>query len=737
MVVAPSAIAEDWRDFVESNCLACHDDFSATGDIVFDTENVDLANPAIAELWNRALDQVAFGEMPPRAEPQPASEERHRFIVSLDAALTAAGHPPDLRQKLLAPEYGNYVDHVALFDGSVDEASFTPARLWLRNPAIFDRLIDDGVSVVNPGRYGTRPADFNNIRQPFTLEERAGFNDYAAIAMADSATLDTMLRNADLLVDKMIGVDRPKRVRTPSEFEAILTSEEPASDTQIDAAITRMFELVIERHPAEEDLAKYRQLIRDCIDDAGNAEGLRLGLVAIAVSPAAIYRGELGQGEVDEHGRRMLGPVDLAFAISWALTDRKPDEQLLAAARSGNLQTREDVRREVERIWDDEAVDKPRILRFFHEFFGYHRAPGVFKDQARFGNDYRQVPEMLVKDADVLIMHIVKEDKNVLNELLTTPDYFVAHSGDNDAERVTHDALAAFYEYYRDMDWRNFEYKIAPEHMQVVRSIDRMFTHANGNVTKRWMNYLEHCDEAGISHMPLQHRRYYISLYNLDDKSWSFPVDQPFTLDPENRIGILMHPAWLLAHSLNLDNDPVRRGKWIRERLLAGTVPELPITVDASIPEDPYATLRERFQGIRNDSYCWRCHERMNPLGMPFESFDDFGRHRRGTELLHQRGESRKVDSTGAITGTDQQTLDGEVEDPVEMIRRIAESDRARQSFVRHAFRYWMGRNEYLSDSQTVVAAEQAYVENDGSFRALVVSLLTSDSFLYRKESVE
>ncbi len=52
---------------------------------------------------------------------------------------------------------------------------------------------------------------------------------------------------------------------------------------------------------------------------------------------------------------------------------------------------------------------------------------------------------------------------------------------------------------------------------------------------------------------------------------------------------------------------------------------------------------------------------------------------------------------------------------------------------IRHAFRYFMGRNEQISDSQTLIAADQAYLESGGSFNALLVSLLTSDSFLFRK----
>ena len=45
-----------------------------------------------------------------------------------------------------------------------------------------------------------------------------------------------------------------------------------------------------------------------------------------------------------------------------------------------------------------------------------------------------------------------------------------------------------------------------------------------------------------------------------------------------------------------------------------------------------------------------------------------------------------------------------------------------------------MGRNEMLSDSKTLIDADKAYLENGGSFQAVVVSLLTSDSFIFRKK---
>src|SRR6185503_8126029 len=100
-----------------------------------------------------------------------------------------------------------------------------------------------------------------------------------------------------------------------------------------------------------------------------------------------------------------------------------------------------------------------------------------------------------------------------------------------------------------------------------------------------------------------------------------------------------------------------------------------------------------------------KCHQKMNPLGLPFEGYDYIGRFRT-SEL------GRPAVTTGAIDHSGDGKLDGPVTNPAEMMRKLADSPCVRQVFVRHAFRYWMGRNEELSDSPTLIAADRAYVEN-------------------------
>ena len=101
--------------------------------------------------------------------------------------------------------------------------------------------------------------------------------------------------------------------------------------------------------------------------------------------------------------------------------------------------------------------------------------------------------------------------------------------------------------------------------------------------------------------------------------------------------------------------------------------------------------------------------------------------------LIVNHYKTKPFDPTGFLEGTGDESLDGPVKDAKDMISRIAKSDRARQVFIRNVFRYFMGRNETLDDSQTLIAADKAYLESGGSFKELIVSILTSDSFIYRK----
>lgn len=564
------------------------------------------------------------------------------------------------------------------------------------------------------------------------------------------------------------------------------------------ALVEQLFVKILERPPHQDESDQFVALTQHYVASMGNQKAIEKLMQTLMLRSDFLYRYEFGQGEADEHGRRMLSPRDASYALAYALTDSSPDAELVQAAAEGRLQTRADYQREVERLLKnreqyyviDEAVQRIqhtasitntpiRKLRFFREFFGYPKMLPIFKDNKRFGGNYDNAKGRLVGEADRLVDWILERDQDVIEELLATERFYVFHSGDNQAMQAASDRIRTIYEYFKDLDWENFEQEDLLEHKEFLavvkmRGVDvknlavkgrrnsiREFKTAMTSFTLRFdkgqtaaapfVSFPAHGPYNASTRTGMQLRSPEVAkFFNIQLDDWNYPAVQPAKV--ARRKGLLTHPAWLIAHAQNTATDPVRRGKWVREKLLAGTVPDVPITVDAVIPEDHHKTLRQRLEAKTGQEACWKCHQQMNPLGLAFEIYDDFGRYRTDESLEHpdnllSKGPDKAavhvdlrdtyktlpVDARGQLTGTGDAALDGEFQDALELVQRLAGSARVRQSIIRHAFRYFIGRNEMLSDSKTLIEADRAYLESGGSFDAVIVSLLTSDSFIYRK----
>ena len=564
--------------------------------------------------------------------------------------------------------------------------------------------------------------------------------------------------------------------------------------------ITELFLKLYERDPDEDELQSYLGVSVNYFDTLSNHDAIHKLIETLVLRSEFIYRNEYGVGAADQYGRRRLSPTQASYAISYALTDSSPDEELSNAAKEGRLETRDDYRREVLRILNrrdqfyviDEAVQRLqstasitnqpiRKLRFFREFFGYPALLNIFKDNKRFGGHYDNSKGRLVGEADRLVENILQQDKMVFETLLGSENYYVYHSGDNQAMTEASERIRTIYQYFKDYEWESFEKEDLYEHKAFLeevkmRGVDvrnlepggrrdpiREFKTAMESFTLRfdkgqtaaapYVSFPAHGPYNASTRTGLQLRSPEVAkFFNIQLDDWDYPGIQPAKV--ENRRGMLTHPAWLIAHAKNTETDPIARGKWIREKLLAGTVPDLPITVDAVIPEDHHRTLRQRLEAKTSDTKCWKCHQKMNPIGLPFEIYDDFGRYRLQEELEHPDNLERKgpdkaavhvdlrdrykalpVDAAGFLDGTGDPSLDGPVEDALDLIDRLIRSEKVRQSIIRHAFRYFLGRNETLSDSKALMDADEAYLQSGGSFDAVIVSILTSDSFMYRKAS--
>ena len=800
---AAFAVPKEVQAVFTAHCADCHSDQVKGNVDVTALDQMKLSDRL--DVLNKIQDQLFYKMMPPPSADQP-SEKDARLLGDWVRTELRRHKASKLDERLPYPDAGNYVDHGALFDGSNKDKAYTPARRWLVSPQIFEERVIDVFRPESRERDQLRRSGFYGVTNPFLLPDHAGVR-YYDLTPLDGGHLLVMINNAEWIASKQLQAARVKAgdvkaaptdpkdkwvpKATPAAFEAIVTKKAPPTDEELRAAVQTQFGLVLRREPTSAELTQYLELGREAIKIAGNAEGLRQLLKSVLLESEFVYRLEFGEGEPDAYGRVPLAPREAASAIAYALGDRGPDAQLLKAAESGKLNTKADYEREVLRLLADKTyfaapVDKslgfnapttaphPRLIRFFREFFGYSTAYKIFKDTLRAGNVYTNADRgstgtagMLIDEADRLLGDIIAADKAVFETMLTTDRYYVFHPLDNDKGKKLIDNWQAAYQVLKDTDWKKNPEAVAKEHDAIIRKyldpkgMPGKHKVNHDNSVLRFMGYFEATFGKGrtpFTNTPWQfgNRFRYAEIYNLGtmpgqggkyeaDQEFDYHPVQPFPLP--NRKGILTHPAWLIAFSANTASDPVRRGRWIREKLLAGVVPDVPITVDAKVPDDPQKTLRERFNAVTKQSMCIKCHSRMNDLGYPLEQFDDFGRFRSLEKLEHPdnlitagNGKStfdtyatKPVDSSGALTGTGDPKLDGPVTDSFDLIDRLAKSERVRQSIIRHSFRFFMGRNELPSDSQTLIDADNAYLKSGGSFQAVVVSLLTSDSFIFRK----
>ena len=572
----------------------------------------------------------------------------------------------------------------------------------------------------------------------------------------DPKTYDKVKPSGDLRGLPIAIVYSTKIVRPMTPIHDLM--EEPGiTNERLRTAVDFLFEELTFRPPTTEESNDYLQIVKNSIGKVGKEKGVFMGLSAVFLDRDALFRPELVEsGKPDQHGRVMLQDWELGLAVNHALRYIKPDAQLRKAIVEGRMRTRIDVEREVTRMIADDSIRKPRVLRFFRDFFDYDLGGYICKDTKALGetgvstrgtSHYRAMFDATAS-TDRLIELIVQKDKDVLKELLTT-QLIVATRNDNiyfgrknspeerkaalavkgkaDAEQAKKDA-AEVEALEKEVAQLEAMLKAEPKNNRTKKSLDRKTKSlislkkriANGKKRRR-DNTNVNVTSANLAG-PKIHAR--VSRRSFGNGSLK-PNRILATALKGQRMGVLTHPSWLVSHSDAMDNHAILRGRWIREKLLGGGIPDVPITVDAMLPDEPQNTLRERMR-VTKKTYCWTCHRKMDPLGLPFEMYNHAGLYRE-TEL------NKPVDTTGEIIDSGDPALDGKVANAIEMIERLAESKKAEQVFVRYAFRFWMGRNETLNDAHVLQDAYHAYRNNGGSIKSLLISLVTSDAFLYRK----
>lgn len=191
-------------------------------------------------------------------------------------------------------------------------------------------------------------------------------------------------------------------------------------------------------------------------------------------------------------------------------------------------------------------------------------------------------------------------------------------------------------------------------------------------------------------------------------------------LDPAKRAGVMTQAAMLATFARPDESSPVKRGKWVRERMLCQDLPPPPAMVPQLPAPAAGVSNRERFAMHTADPACATCHRLIDGLGFGLERYDSVGAYR-------EMSQGAPIDASGTINET--KDIDGMYSGGPELANRLAESAQVRDCVPTQALRYAWGRRETAADACSVATVQKAFADSDGNMRELLVALTQNDAF--------
>lgn len=192
------------------------------------------------------------------------------------------------------------------------------------------------------------------------------------------------------------------------------------------------------------------------------------------------------------------------------------------------------------------------------------------------------------------------------------------------------------------------------------------------------------------------------------------------------RAGVLGHGSVLATTGHSDQTSPIRRGLFVRKRLLCQDFPQPPPNAGGLPKVDPNATTRERFAQHTANPACRSCHQYIDGVGFGFERFDTVGRLRDSDngKPIDALGDMNDVEGLGTNTHAPFSSLS-------ELGQTLAESDAAKACVAKQYWRFVRGRSDDGACSLASVKAR--FLQSGGDLRELVLGVVASHDFTVRR----
>jgi hypothetical protein len=239
----------------------------------------------------------------------------------------------------------------------------------------------------------------------------------------------TNVTDGGFLAYDEIARDVSGQVVDPRHRSALISCK-PRSDEDRDDSCARTFFSrvgpLLYRRPLTrgeiEDVVQAAGLGADKLHDF--YAGIRLSLAGMLISPEFLVRFKKMEPNPASPGQERINPYSKVASLSYFLWNTTPDQELLDAAKSGALNSRAGLERQVDRLLSSPRV-ADGIRAFFADMLGFSEFEHVSKEAAFFPNYTATIKQQSQEQTlRTIVDHIVNR-RGDYRDLFTTPYTFL------------------------------------------------------------------------------------------------------------------------------------------------------------------------------------------------------------------------------------------------------------------------------------------------------------------------
>lgn len=267
-----------------------------------------------------------------------------------------------------------------------------------------------------------------------TIGDLFGFASDWGASFASDTVINGFDNNAAVLTVTPLLADQVRKAaeeiagQAMTNAAALLPCDPSAGRECARAFVSQFGERAFRRPVTEGEITRYLAIFDlGAVDDFNR--GVELVIAAMLQSPSFLYRSELGEPMAGTLYR--LTPHEIAAELSYFLWGSMPDEELLAAARSGALASPSEIEAQARRML---AAPRSRAMldRFTEQWLAIDQIGVVPKDTALYPQLTPQIRADMAGEAHRLVADVVRNGGS-LSDLVQAQHTFVT------------DALAEFY----------------------------------------------------------------------------------------------------------------------------------------------------------------------------------------------------------------------------------------------------------------------------------------------------